>query len=94
MNKRSEEDEYLLGFIKQYCLKGGCVYRYRKIYIGFRATGNQCGTNRVYRLIQSERPQAQRDYKRKITMKAMIYRPLHSNYLIVNSMSKNLMLFG
>ena len=65
VSKRAKEDEYLLGFIKQYWLKSGCIYGYRKIYKNLRAAGDQCGKNRVYRLMRTEGLQAQRGYKRK-----------------------------
>ncbi|MEP2595778.1 MAG: IS3 family transposase [Kangiellaceae bacterium] len=65
VSKRAKEDDYLLGFIKQYWLESGCVYGYRKVYKDLRATGELCGMNRVYRLMRTEGLQAQRGYKRK-----------------------------
>jgi len=65
VSKRAKEDDYLLGFIKQYWLESGCVYGYRKVYKDLRVTGEMCGKNRVYRLMRTEGLQAQRGYKRK-----------------------------
>jgi len=65
VSKLAKEDDYLLGFIKQYWLESGCVYGYRKVYKDLQAAGDMCGKNRVYRLMQTEGFQAQRGYKRK-----------------------------
>lgn len=67
VSKRAKDNDYLLGFIKQYWLESGCVYvyGYRKVYKDLRATGELCGKNRVYRLMRTEGLQAQRGYKKK-----------------------------
>ena len=64
-NQRSKDDNYLLGFIKQFWLESGCVYGYRKIYKDLRASGDQCGRNRVLRLMKKAKIQSQRGYKRQ-----------------------------
>jgi len=40
VSKLAKEDDYLLGFIKQYWLEIGCVYGYRKVYNSLRPTGD------------------------------------------------------
>jgi putative transposase len=64
-SQRAKDDNYLLGFIKQFWLESGCVYGYRKIYKDLRASGDQCGRNRVLRLMKQAKIQSQRGYKRK-----------------------------
>lgn len=64
-SNRAKEDEYLLGFIKQFWLESGSVYGYRKIYKDMLSIGEQCGKNRVYRLMKSAGIQSERGYKRK-----------------------------
>jgi putative transposase len=63
--QRDKDDEYLLGFIKQYWLESGCVYGYRKIYKDLREAGESCGKNRVWRLMRKAEIASQRGYKRK-----------------------------
>ena len=64
-SQKAKDDEYLLGFIKQFWLESGCVYGYRKIYKDMRAMGEQCSKNRVYRIMRTAAIQSQRGYKRK-----------------------------
>jgi putative transposase len=64
-SSRAKEDEYLLGFIKQFWLESGSVYGYRKIYKDPISIGEQCGKNRVHRLMKSAGIQSERGYKRK-----------------------------
>ena len=42
----------LTGQIKQFGLESGCVYGYRKIHLDLRDSGQQCGINRVWRLMK------------------------------------------
>jgi len=63
--QRDKEDRYLLSFIKQYWLESGCVYGYRKIYKDLRAAGEQCGKNRVWRLMRGAQIASQRGYKKR-----------------------------
>lgn len=37
LSTRAKEDEYLLGFIKQYWPESGSAYGYRKIYLDLQA---------------------------------------------------------
>lgn len=64
-SKREADDDYLLGYIKQFWLESGCVYGYRKIYKDLLAVGEQCGKNRVHRIMRAAEIQSQRGYKRK-----------------------------
>jgi putative transposase len=64
-SQRQKDDDYLLGFIKQFWLESGCVYGYRKIYKDLRAEGERCGRNRVLRLMKTADISSQRGYKRK-----------------------------
>ena len=65
-SQRKKDDECQLGFIKQFWLESGAVYGYRKIYKGMLARGEQCGKNRVYRIMREACIQSQRGYKRKV----------------------------
>lgn len=65
-SKREKDDEYLLGFIKQFWLESGCVYGYRKIYKDMLSVGEKCGKNRVYRIMKAAGIQSQRGYKRRV----------------------------
>jgi len=53
----------LTGQIKQFWLESGCVYGYRKIHIDLRDTGQQCGVNRVWRLMKRAGIKAQVGYR-------------------------------
>jgi len=64
-SKKQKDDEYLLGFIKQFWLESGCVYGYRKIHKDVQASGEQCGKHRVYRLMKQEGLQSRRGYKKR-----------------------------
>lgn len=64
-SKREKDDDYLLGYIKQFWLESGCVYGYRKIYKDMLSVGEQCGRNRVHRIMRAAEIQSQRGYKRK-----------------------------
>jgi len=64
-SKREKEEEYYLGFIKQFWLESGCVYGYRKFYKDLLSMGEKCGKNRAYRIMKAAGIQSQRGYKRK-----------------------------
>jgi len=64
-SQREQDDDYLLGFIKQFWLESGCIYGYRKIYKDLRAAGERCSRNRVLRLMNNAGIASQRGYKRK-----------------------------
>lgn len=53
----------LTGQIKQFWLESGCVYGYRKIHLDLRDTGQQCGVNRVWRLMKHAGIKAQVGYR-------------------------------
>ncbi len=61
---RSKANEHLTGLIKQFWLESGGVYGYRKIHSDLREVGEQCGKNRVYRLMKSAGLRAQVGYRR------------------------------
>lgn len=64
---RRKEDERLLGLIKQSWLESGCVYGYRKVHEDLRELGENCGHNRVARLMQQEGFRAQVGYRKPRT---------------------------
>lgn len=53
----------LTGQIKQFWLESGCVYGYRKIHLDLRDTRQQCGVNRVWRLMKRAGIKAQVGYR-------------------------------
>ena len=68
-SKRAKEDKRLLVPIKESWLESGSVYGYRKVSDDLRELGEQCGINRVHRLmrsagIRSQTGYAKRKYKR------------------------------
>ena len=64
-SKRHYDSQRLLGLIKQSWLESGCVYGYRKVYHDVRDLGENCGINRVGRLMQNAGLRAQVGYGRK-----------------------------
>lgn len=63
-SRRCREDERLSGLIKQFWLESGAVYGYRKIHSDLRECGEQCGPNRVHRLMRNAGIRAQVGYRR------------------------------
>lgn len=63
-SKRSQEDTRLLGQIKQYWIESGFTYGYRNITKDLKDGGEQCGKNRVYRIMKAADIRSQRGYKR------------------------------
>ncbi|OEZ65078.1 IS2 transposase TnpB [Janthinobacterium sp. HH103] len=68
-SRRAKEDKRLLVPIKESWLESGSVYGYRKVSDDLRELGEQCGINRVHRLmrsagIRSQTGYAKRKYKR------------------------------
>jgi len=53
----------LTGQSKQFWLESGCVYGYRKIHPDLRDTGQQCGVNRVWRLMKRAGIKAHVEYR-------------------------------
>jgi hypothetical protein len=62
-SRRHHADLKLTGQIKQFWLESGCVYDYRKIHLDLRDTGQQCGVNRVWRLMKRAGIRAQVGYR-------------------------------
>ncbi|EDS9008971.1 IS3 family transposase [Salmonella enterica] len=56
-------NQMLTGQIKQFWLESGYVYGYRKIHLDLRDTGQQCGVNRVWRLMKRAGIKAQVGYR-------------------------------
>lgn len=63
-SQRAQQNEQLTGLIKQSWLESGCVYGYRKIHLDVRDRGEECGLNRVHRLMKLEGIKAQVGYGR------------------------------
>lgn len=63
-SSRQEKDERQSGLIKQYWIKSGGVYGYRKIYSDLRCSGELAGTNRVHRLMRLAVLKAHLGYKK------------------------------
>lgn len=61
---RQREDERLSGLIKQFWLESGCVYGYRKIHTDLRELGENCGRNRVARVMKLAGIKAQVGYRK------------------------------
>ncbi len=62
-SQRHQADLRLTGQIKQFWLESGCVYGYRKIHLDLRYSGQQCGVNRVWRLMKRVGIKAQVGYR-------------------------------
>ena len=62
-SQRYQADLRLTGQIKQFWLESGCVYGYRKIHLDMRDSGQQCGVNRVWRLMKRAGIKAQVGYR-------------------------------
>ncbi|WXM97422.1 IS3 family transposase [Escherichia coli] len=62
-SQRHQADLRLTGQIKQFWLESGCVYGYRKIHLNLRDSGQQCGVNRVWRLMKRIGIKAQVGYR-------------------------------
>ncbi|MCX8982590.1 IS3 family transposase [Citrobacter portucalensis] len=62
-SQRHQVDLRLTGQIKPFWLESGCVYGYRKIHLDLRDSGQQCGVNRVWRLMNRAGIKAQVGYR-------------------------------
>ncbi|UQQ41219.1 IS3 family transposase [Enterobacter roggenkampii] len=62
-SQRHQADLRLTRQIKQFWLESGCVYGYRKIHLDLRDSGQQCGVNRVWRLMKRVGIKAQVGYR-------------------------------
>jgi putative transposase len=69
-SQRHQADLRLTGQIKQFWLESGCVYGYRKIHLDLRDSGQQCGVNRVWRLMKRVGIKAQVGYRSPRARKA------------------------
>ena len=65
LSTRAQEDQRLLGQIKQCWLESGGVYGYRKIRDDLREMGETCGKHRVARLMRHEGLRSQTGYHRR-----------------------------
>ena len=63
-SKLQRDNERLTGQLKQCWLESGGVYGYRKIHRDLRDIGEQCGINRVHRLMQRAGLRAQVGYRK------------------------------
>ncbi len=63
-SNRAKEDSRLLIKIKQHWAESGFVYGYRNITKDLKDDGEQCGKNRVYRIMRQAGIRAHRGYKR------------------------------
>jgi len=64
LSKRAIEDNRLLGLIKQSWLESGLSYGYRNICNDLKAWGEDCGKNRVHRIMRMDGIRSQKGYKR------------------------------
>jgi len=62
-SQRHQVDLRLTGQIKQFWLESGCVYGYNKIHLDLRDSGQQCGVNKVWRLMNRAGIKAQVGYR-------------------------------
>jgi putative transposase len=62
---RAIEDKRLLGHIKESWLESGSVYGYRKVSDDLRDLGEQCGVNRVHRIMRAAGLQSQTGYGKR-----------------------------
>ncbi|EJH8726412.1 IS3 family transposase [Cronobacter sakazakii] len=62
-SQRHQADLRLTGQIKKFWLESGCVYGFRKIHLDLRDSGQQCGVNRVWRLMKRVGIKAQVGYR-------------------------------
>jgi len=63
--QRALEDRRLLGHIKQSWLESGAVYGYRKVSEDLRDLGEQCGINRVHRIMRAAGLRSQTGYGKR-----------------------------
>jgi putative transposase len=62
---RAKEDRRLLAHIKQSWLESGTVYGYRKVSDDLRDLGEQCGINRVHRIMRAAGRRSQTGYGKR-----------------------------
>lgn len=64
-SERAKVNRRLLGHIKQSWLESGAVYGYRKVYDDLQELGEECGINRVYRLMRADGIRSQTGYAKR-----------------------------
>ncbi|MGY3949401.1 IS3 family transposase [Aeromonas allosaccharophila] len=62
---RQQEDERLIGLVRQSWLESGAVYGYRKIHRDLRDAGEACCKHRVAKLMRREGLRSQTGYQRR-----------------------------
>lgn len=67
ISKTAQKRQQLSGLIKQFWLESGGVYGYRKIYCDLKDVGENCGINRVHRLMKVDGLKSQRGYRKPRT---------------------------
>ncbi|WP_088458576.1 IS3 family transposase [Acinetobacter soli] len=67
MSRTAKQRQQLTGLIKQFWLESGGIYGYRKIHCDLKDIGENCGINRVYRLMKANGLKSQRGYRRPRT---------------------------
>jgi putative transposase len=65
LSPRAQDDQRLMGLLKQAWLESGGVYGYRKLALDMRALGERCGKHRVARLLKLEGLRSQTGYRRR-----------------------------
>jgi len=83
-SQRAKDDEYLLGFIKQFWLESGSVYGYRKIYKDMLAIGEQFGKTACTVLCESLKYSQSVVISEKRIIVVAKYQRLPPTYLTVN----------
>nr|WP_228274622.1 IS3 family transposase [Acinetobacter ursingii] len=63
-SKTTKKRQLLAGLIKQFWLESGGVYGYRKIHCDLKDAGENCGINRVHRLMKADGLKSQRGYRK------------------------------
>lgn len=66
---RAEEDQRLLGLLKQAWLESGGVYGYRKLTLDTRDLGERCGKHRMARLLKIKGLRSRTGYGRRPGMR-------------------------
>jgi putative transposase len=78
---RAKEDRRLLGHIKQSWLESGTVYGYRKVSDDLRDLGEQCGINRVHRIMRAAGLGSQTGYGKRRFKRGGIPSVVEPNHL-------------
>ena len=70
LSPRAQDDQRLLGLLKQAWLESGGVYGYRKLTLDMRDLGERCGKHRVARLLKADGLRSQSGYRRRPAVRA------------------------